>query len=408
MLASRFPFHYGWIIVLAGICSLFSCLGLARFAYGMLLPSMGKGLLLGYDQMGFVSTANFAGYFVSVGLTPWIIRHLRPRLTITLGLLMVAASMLGIAACSGFASLAALYAVTGIGSGLANIPIMVLVSHWFRRSHRGRAAGLMVVGNGAGIIFSGIFVPFMNRQFGPQGWRWEWLILGLLSLAAAVLVAALVRNDPADLGLEPVGVSEPVLPVIKAAKGRNSGASIVLHLGALYAIFGATYMVYGSFIVTTMVDEYGFAESSAGMFWSCIGFFGLFSGVLFGVLSDRIGRKGGLMTVFAVQSCAYALAGSGLGATALILSVFLYGIVAFSIPTIMAAAVGDYMGTSRAAAAFSMVTLFFAVGQTVGPATAGIIADASGSFTSSFLACAGLTALAVVLAALLPVAQEGA
>ena len=43
---------------------MFSCLGLARFAYSMLLPSMGKGLLLGYAQMGFIGTGNFAGYLV--------------------------------------------------------------------------------------------------------------------------------------------------------------------------------------------------------------------------------------------------------------------------------------------------------------------------------------------------------
>ena len=36
--------HYGWVIVLTGGLTVFSCLGLARFAYSMLLPSMGKAL----------------------------------------------------------------------------------------------------------------------------------------------------------------------------------------------------------------------------------------------------------------------------------------------------------------------------------------------------------------------------
>jgi len=173
-------------------------------------------------------------------------------------------------------------------------------------------------------------------------------------------------------------------------------------LGILYLIFGATYMIYGTLIVTTMVVEFGFAEAKAGMYWSWVGFFALFSGVLFGVLSDRIGRKGGLMAVFGVQTAAYLLAGSGLGSVALILSVVLYGLAVFSIPTIMAAAVGDYLGLSRAAAAFSLITLFFAVGQTIGPAAAGVIADASGTFTTSFIASGVLTGLAILLAAFLP------
>ena len=73
-------FHYGWVIVAAGALTLFSCLGLARFAYGMLLPGMRVGLGLGFDQMGFVSTGNFLGYLVSVALTPRVIASTKAAL----------------------------------------------------------------------------------------------------------------------------------------------------------------------------------------------------------------------------------------------------------------------------------------------------------------------------------------
>ena len=82
---SRSALHYGWLIVLAGALTLFSCLGLARFAYGLLLPGMRAGLALGYDQMGFVSTGNFAGYLISVALAPTAIRLFKPRKTIEIG-----------------------------------------------------------------------------------------------------------------------------------------------------------------------------------------------------------------------------------------------------------------------------------------------------------------------------------
>ena len=103
-----------------------------------------------------------------------------------------------------------------------------------------------------------------------------------------------------------------------------------------------------------------------------------------------------------MQTTAYLLAGSRLGTGALLLSVALYGLAAFAIPTIMAAAVGDYLGLSRAASAFSLITLFFAVGQTVGPGSAGLLAEASGTFTTSYLAAAALTGAAVLLTVLLP------
>jgi len=398
----RLPLHYGWIIVLAGALTLFACLGLARFAYGMLLPGMRAGLGLGYDEMGFVSTGNFAGYLAAVALAPALIRRLRPRVTIVSGLLLITLCMFGISRSSGFLPLLFLYALIGVGSGFANIPVMVLVSHWFRRERRGRAAGLMVVGNGAAIIFAGYLMPALNAKLGAQAWRSGWLILGAITLAVAAAAATLLRNDPADLGLEPVGRREAIAPEQLAVPAGCRPARVLGQLGLLYLIFGATYMVYGTFIVTSMVVEFGFAEAKAGMFWSWVGFFSLFSGVVFGHLSDRVGRRGGLAAAFAVQTLAYFLVGAKLGAGSLLLSVVLYGVAAFAIPTIMAAAVGDYLGLSRAAQAFSLITLFFACGQTIGPGAAGILAKASGSFSSSYLAAAALTGAAVLLTGLLP------
>jgi len=96
------------------------------------------------------------------------------------------------------------------------------------------------------------------------------------------------------------------------------------------------------------------------------------------------------------------LAGSGLGEWALMASVALYGLAAWAIPAIMAATVGDYMGLTKAAAAFSLITFFFAGGQTVGPAIAGIIAETSGSFAPAFLLSAALTGCAALAALKLP------
>jgi MFS family permease len=399
---SRLPFHYGWVIVLVGILTIFSCLGLARFAFGMLLPAMRLGLGLGYDDMGYISTANFAGYLTAVALSPLLIRRFKARLLVVAGLLLIAICMLGISRSQGFSTVLVLYVCAGVGSGFANIPVMVLVSHWFRRERRGRAAGLMVAGSGFGIMFSGSVIPHLNLALGSEGWRAGWLVLGLITLGCAVIAAALIRNDPADLGLEPVGRKLGLPPEALLPKDQPGSALILLQLGALYLIFGTTYMIYGTFIVTTMVVEFGFPEGRAGMFWSWVGFFSLFSGVLFGTLSDRIGRKKGLMAVFAVQTLAYLLAGSGIGTAALLLSVFFYGMAVFAIPAIMAVAVGDYLGISRAAGAFSTITFFFAVGQTIGPGAAGVLAEISGTFTTSFLASAVLTGLAIVMAAFLP------
>ncbi|PLY00547.1 MAG: MFS transporter [Desulfuromonas sp.] len=398
----KIPFHYGWLIAFCGFLTLFSCLGLARFAYGMLLPSMRAGLDLAYSQMGFISTGNFSGYLLSVALAPLAIRKFRPRSTIVFGLLLIAFCMFGISRADAFTSVLVLYTLIGVGSGFANIPAMVLVAHWFRRQRRGRAAGAMIMGNGSAIVFAGYAVPLLSELQGGAGWRSGWLMIGMISLLIAVIVGFLLRNDPADLGLEPVGQVEPINEQELTEGRAPSGGKIVTWLGLIYLVFGATYVIYGTFIVTTMVDEYSFSEARAGFYWSWVGLFSIFSGIGFGTLSDHIGRKKGLATVYVIQTIAYVLVGSGIGSAALVVSIVLYGLSAFAIPTIMAAAVGDYLPISQAAAAFSAITFFFAVGQTVGPAVAGILAESSGTFSISYQLSAALTALAVVMSILLP------
>lgn len=404
--AIRLPFHYGWVIIVAGILTLFACLGMARFAYGMLLPGMREGLGLAYDQLGYVSTGNFIGYLLSVAMVPMLLRRFRPRITISGGLFLIALSMAGMAQCNSVYPLIFLYFLTGIGSGLANIPTMVLIAHWFRRERRGRAAGLMVIGSGSAIIVAGLVIPPLNQVYGADGWRVSWLLLAGITVAIGLLVAILVRNDPQDLGLTAIGYKQ-VLPEKDLFTTELPGSGrVLLLLGLLYLIFGATYMVYGTFLVTSLVEEHGFSQAVAGQFWSWVGFFSLFSGIVFGTLSDRIGRRGGLMVVFGVQTLAYLLAGSGFGEWALLLSVFLYGIAAWSIPAIMTAAVGDFLGLAKAAAGFSLITFFFAGGQTIGPAIAGIIAERCGGFAPAFLLTALLTSVAVLIALKLPQSTE--
>ena len=399
--------HYGWIIAALGFLIIFACIGLGRYAYTMLLPSMQAGLGLSYDRMGFIGTGNFCGYLLAVVLAPRLIRRFRPRAVISGGLILITLALFCVSASNGFLTPLALYFLVGMGTGFANIPTMALISHWFRSDQRGKAAGLMIGGNGAAIMLAGVLVPQLNRVFGADGWRAGWLLLAIIAMLVTVLATWLIRNSPADKALEPVGRPATSGSVPAGATEHPGDGALLLRLGLLYLAFGATFMVYGTFIVTTMIREYGFSEAQAGAYWSWAGFFSLFSGLFFGTLSDRIGRKNGLALVFVVQTAAYLLAGLKPGVAGLMISIILYGASVFAIPAIMAAAVGDYLGFSRAATAFATITIFFAAGQTIGPATAGMIAKATGSFSHAYLAAALITAAAAIFALFLPKPRQG-
>jgi MFS family permease len=391
--------HYGWVIAITGMAVLFSCLGLGRFSLGMLLPSKAISQKLNYYQMGLIGTGNFVGYMISVILAGIFARLIGARLTIFLGLILVGSSMVFISFADGFIGVMVLYVATGIGSGLANVPMMGLVSHWFYKSNRGRAAGTMISGNGFAIVFTGLLIPWINTSMGAEGWRTGWLTIGIISLAISVIAVFFLRNEPSEKGLTPLGKADatPTTLKSKSINKQKSNKLTMIHLGCIYFLFGATYVVYATFIVTAMINERGFAENTAGTFWAVVGGLSIFSGPLFGWLSDRLGRKIGIIFVYTLFTISYVLVAANLSNLFLYVSIGIFGLAVWSIPTIMSAAVGDYAGPVEAVKAFGFITLFFGVGQITGPAVAGFMADITGSFNMAFWVCAALTSSAIIL-----------
>ncbi len=104
-----------------------------------------------------------------------------------------------------------------------------------------------------------------------------------------------------------------------------------------------------------------------------------------------------MMVVYTLFTIAYALAAANLPNHYLYVSIVIFGLCVWSIPTIMTAAVGDYMGPEQAVKAFGFITLFFGAGQITGLAVAGFLADRTGNFNIAFWMCASLTTGAVVL-----------
>lgn len=76
----------------------------------------------------------------------------------------------------------------------------------------------------------------------------------------------------------------------------------------------------------------------------------------------------------------------------------LFGLVVWSIPSILTATLGDYLPHGKITTALGYVTFIFGIGQISGPTLAGILAQHTGSFHAAYLLAAALTSLAFLLA----------
>jgi MFS family permease len=163
-------------------------------------------------------------------------------------------------------------------------------------------------------------------------------------------------------------------------------------MGLTYVAFGFSYIIYITFFFKHLITEGGYTRESAGNLFMLVGWLSLFCGVIWGTVSDRLGRRYALVIVYLIQAAAFSLFALWPEPPGFLLSSVLFGLTAWSIPAIMAAACGDVLGAKMAPAALGFITLFFGIGQAVGPSVAGAIADATGTFNPAFL-LAGIVAL---------------
>ena len=68
-------------------------LGITRFAYGLLLPTMREDLGWSYALAGAMNTANALGYLLGALATPWLLRRQGPERVLLGGALLASLFM---------------------------------------------------------------------------------------------------------------------------------------------------------------------------------------------------------------------------------------------------------------------------------------------------------------------------
>jgi MFS family permease len=389
-------FHYAWIVLAVGTMVVFGALGLARFGYTMVLAPMQLGLGLSNAHAGGLATANLIGYLALSVLGGALAARYGPRVVISVGLTVAAVGMMLTGFATSFAAAAVWRAFTGIGSGASNVPVMGLLAAWFVQRRRGLAAGIGVTGSSLALIILGPLVPRVLAAYGENGWRACWFLFAGATLGLAILAFGALRNRPSDLGLLPLGATTKVPTAASEVSGLKWGSvyrsGVVWHLGMVYIAFGFSYIIYMTFFTKYLIAEGGYTQDSAGRLFMVMGWLSLLCGLIWGPVSDALGRKTALVLVYIIHSASFGLFALWPSPPGFVLSAVLFGLSAWSIPAIMAATCGDLLGPRLAPAGLGFVTLFFGVGQAAGPTVAGVVADSTHSFSSALLlaACVAL------------------
>lgn len=380
--------HYAWIIVSMGFLTVLGAHGFGRFAYSLILRDMKVALNLDYFQMGLIATANFIGYLTLATIGGALASKYGSRKVISLSALVMGVTMILTGLSNSFIEVLVWRFITGLGNGGAYLPAMALPSIWFAMKLRGRATGYVSAGIGVGFALAGIIVPPILISYGEAGWRFAWFYLGAVLLAIALIDSLFLRNKPEDVGLKPLGLEE------REVQSGGGGSSLrwglvykskeIWMVGLVYFMYGFSYIIYVTFFSAYLEEVFMWSKEAAGGLWFIVGLLSILSGIIWGWVSDVLGRKYGMALAYAVLALSYVLYALAIPPYGLYASALIFGIAAWSIPTVAVVAAADYVGPELRSAAAGFVTLFFGIGQAIGPAVGGFAIEATKVFANAF------------------------
>lgn len=360
-------------------------LGIARFAYALILPDMRADLGWSYADAGWMNTTNAAGYLFGALLAARAIATTGAYRVMVAGAWACVAALLLCALFRHAIPLNAARVLAGLGGGFAFVSGGVLAAGVAQHNPK-RAAfllGLFYAGPGLGILLSGIAVPFTLEHFGAGSWGTAWAALALLSL-------------PLTLGLHLArGESAADPPSAQASPCYRDMRRLLCG----YLFFGAGIIAYMTFMIAWVQDNGGGAGFQA-LFWAVIGLATMASPWLWTAILQRFlhGHAFAVLTGITAIGAMLPLVTDTM--PMLLASAALFGSAFFAVVTATTAFVRRNLPQAQRASAIGMLTVVFGIGQILGPVAIGLVNDVMQNLSSGLWASVLLLFIAAMLGAL--------
>jgi MFS family permease len=369
----------------------------AEYNWPMTIIQLGASINL----IVYATTCIFAG---------WLLDHIRPKWIMIVGIISASC---GLVMSSHVQTPLGLYFSYGllVGAGSACSGMVVLtvsVGRWFAR-YQGLAIGIASMGIGIGTMLMAPLASFIVHQY---GWRFGFLSIGILLLAAGLLITTTLmgKRGPEQLGLLPDGIvpeagrSDPSTTQLI----RKASLAPVLKSGPYWNIVFCNFMAVMTVMMTFSCQvayaiNQGISELEAATALGIIGMTGSLGKFGFGWLCDRVkDPKTAASVGFAVMGVGMIVLYQAKTLPMLYCFAFIYGFGYGSLAPVMPYMIADRFGQRILGSAYGLLVFFSAgCGGGIGPLLGGILFDRTGSYKIGWLVNAMALFLVMVVILLL-------
>ena len=285
--------------------------------------------------------------------------------------------------------------LVALGSSMGGfLTIHTAVAHWFVRK-RARAMSLTSAGFAAGAIVA----PVVAWSMVTFGWRETAVASGFLILAIGLPGAQLFRRDPESYGLHPDGdrpESGEASAVGRQPRPRPTPGQVDFTVGEAVRDRSFWYISLGhgmALLVTStipvhfvpyLVEQNGWSLAATSLVFPAIMVMQITGQMGGGILGDLYSKRivaavamfghGGALILLAFDSSVIAVGAA----------VVMHGLAWGSRGPLMMAIRADYFGRRNLGVIAGWSNVITVLGSVIGPLYAGILFDATGSYTLAF------------------------
>ncbi len=292
----------------------------------------------------------------------------------------------------------------GIGLGML-YPCLMAYSTSLFPDETGMASGLLACSYGCGAVLWAPTATFLTKQYG---------VLVVFAILAALFAAVMFPTSffikPVPAEFKPKPEREKKIKISRASAVdytwkemlKNSGFYILVVALTLGAASGLMITGHAANILQEMLD---FTMERAALMVGMISVFNALGRLVFGTLSDRVGRYHMMMFLFAVIGCAMLLLTQSGGV------VFVVSLLAISagyggFTSMISPVCADNFGLKNLAVNYSFFYISYGLAGLIGPQLASGIKTSSGGYNLAFLTVAGMSAVGFLLILFLKVRKS--
>ena len=409
--------YYGWILVFVGGIILIISSVPVSFAMTVWAVALESHFGWSRTQLGFVLSLTRIEGSLSGPIAGYLTDRFGTRLMVSCGLLIVAGGFFLFSQVQNLWMFYLAFFIMSMGNGLGGgLPVMTMLNHWFVRQRSTAMARTM-----AGMAFGAlVLVPAIAWAVDPDedrlGWRLTAGVVGVVVVAAALLLPRFLRNRPQDYGMAPDGDrvdrSGPALQDLRAtAASRPQRRENEQELTTRQALRTSAFWyitlghVFGSMVIVAifthlgllMVGDLGYSLQTAAWIVTVYTAVALLFQLVGGYAGDHMPKNIALFIFSFVQALAVLMLTFSSSLLQFYLFAILFGIGFGGRSPLTTSIRGEYFGRASFGRILGVSEVpMNALMLIAGPMT-GYMRDVRGTYDEAFLTLASLNFLGALL-----------